>query len=61
MKDRRMEGRTHGKVMLLSQILTIRGSNIHCNKFGWIPPSSLGGDSLTDRWTDAQADGRTEK
>ena len=29
-----------------------------CRKFGWIPPSGLGGDSVTDRRTD---DGRTEK
>ena len=29
-----------------------------CSKFGCIPPSGLGGDSMTDRWTD---DGRTEK
>ena len=25
-----------------------------CSKFGWIQPSGLGEDSMTDRWTDAQ-------
>ena len=29
-----------------------------CSKFGWIMPSSLEGDSVSDRWTD---DGRTGK
>ena len=29
-----------------------------CSKFGWIPPSGLGGDIVKDRWTD---DGRMEK
>ena len=23
-----------------------------CSKFGEVPPSDLGGDSMTDRWTD---------
>ena len=27
-------------------------------KFGWIPPNGLGGDIVTDKWTD---DGQTEK
>ena len=25
-----------------------------CSKFGWIPPSGLGGYSMTDRLTDAR-------
>ena len=30
------------------------------SKFGWIPPSCLGGDGMTDRWTDdGRMDGRT--
>ena len=28
-----------------------------CSKFGYIPPSNLGGDSVTERWTDP---GRTD-
>ena len=91
-------GWTDGKMMLLSHILTMRGSDVAsliefrpvvkeeiewrtdgrttdarknnvtlaqpyhkgkwCSKFGWIPPSGLGGDRVTDRWKD---DGRTEK
>ena len=32
-----------------------------CSKFGWIPPSGLGGDSVTDKWTvDRRMDGRRE-
>ena len=33
-----------------------------CNKLGWITPSGLGGDSVTDggRTTDARKDGHTE-
>ena len=50
MDERRMEK------MLLSHTLAMRV--MWCGKFGWIQPSGLGGDSVTDRWTD---DGRTEK
>ena len=41
-----MDGERHGKIMLLSHILTMRGSNIA--SLGRIPSSGLGGDSLTD-------------
>ena len=44
------DGRTHGKIMLL----TMRGSDVAI----WIPPSCLGGESVTDKWTD---DGRTDR
>ena len=28
-------------------------------KFGYIPPSGLGGDTIMDRWTDGQTEGKT--
>ena len=43
---------------LLSHTLTIRGGHV-----GWIPPSGLEGDIVTDRWTDdgsTDDDGRTK-
>ena len=35
-------------------------SNSH-TKFGRISSNSLGGDSIIDRWTDAQTDGQTDR
>ena len=47
-----------GKIVLLSHSLT-KGGVGACSRFGQIPPSGLGGDSVTDRWTDAgRMDGR---
>ena len=47
--------RTNGKIMLLSHTLTMRVSDVA----GLVELRRyLGGDSVTDRWTD---DGRTEK
>ena len=34
----------------------IHVSNSH-TKFGWISSNGLGGNSITDRWTDKQTDG----
>ena len=50
-----------GKIMLLSHTLTLGGGGGgSCSKFGKIPPSGLGGDSVTNGQTDRQTDGRSD-
>ena len=46
--------RTNGKIMMLSHTLNIRGSDVAMVEFR----RGLGGDSVTDRWTDG---GRTKQ
>ena len=57
--DARTDERTE-KIMLLSHTFTMRGSDV-ASLVEFHLHGGLGEDNLTDRQTDAQKDGRTQK
>ena len=57
-RQRQTDGWMDRKIMLL---LHTYHTGKSCIKFGYIPPSGLGGDSMTNRWKDRGTNRGTHK